>query len=270
VGLPPVNGFLSEFLIYAGTMQTAYRSSMVLAGTLAFMAAGLALIGGLAAACFAKAFGIVFLGMQRTDKVDHAHDPGWPMKAAMAILALACVSIGVIGPFALPAMTPLLESMTGLTAAWTAQEVDVAASLLGKVVMISVIAVALAAGLWALRARLLRGQTVRRGPTWDCGYAVPSARMQYTASSFAQPLMDVLGQLVRAKDEVHRPSGHFPTSGDYHSLASDPWKENVFAGLFRKTAGLLDRLHWIQHGKVQLYVLYVVVTLVALLIWKLD
>lgn len=270
VGLPPLNGFISEFLIYSGSLQTAFRSPLVIAGILAAVAAGLALIGGLAAACFAKAFGIVFLGMPRTDKGDHAHDPGMPMKAAMAILALACVAIGLLGPYALRAMTPVLESMTGLTTAWTAQEVDVSATILSRVVMVSAIAVGLALGLWALRARLLRGQTVRRGPTWDCGYAVPSARMQYTASSFAQPLMDVLGQLVRAKDEVHRPTGLFPTGGDYHSLARDPWKESVFAGLFRRTAGLLDRLHWIQQGKVQLYVLYVVVTLVALLLWKLD
>lgn len=270
VGLPPLNGFVSEFLIFSGALQSGARAPLVHAGVLAAVAAGLALIGGLAAACFAKAFGIVFLGMARTPKCDHAHDPGWPMKSAMALLALCCIGVGALGPWVLRAMSPLLESMTGLSHGWTVQEVEASSAVLVKVVLVSGIAVALFLALWLARAMLLRGQTVRRGPTWDCGYALPTARMQYTASSFAQPLIDVLGQLVRARDEVHRPTGLFPTRGDYHSLARDPWKESVFAGLFQRAARLMDRLHWIQHGKVQLYVLYVVATLVALLLWKLD
>jgi len=269
-GLPPLNGFVSEFLIYSGALRSGAKASLAAAGASVAVAASLALIGGLAAACFAKAFGVVFLGAPRSDRGANARDPGFAMKSSMALLAAGCVGIGMLGPWAVRALSPLLVSLTAMGAADVASEVSSASNILTNVVKVSAIVLALVVVLAALRAKLLSGRSVRSGPTWDCGYARPTARMQYTASSFAQPLVDVFGPLVRTRDEARLPVGLFPKEGEYHSHARDIWKEDVFAGVFRRTAQLFDRFHWIQQGKVQLYVLYVVVTLVALLLWKLD
>lgn len=270
VGLPPLNGFVGEFLIYNGALGAGAKSNLVTTGIVIGGAAALALIGGLAAACFAKAFGVVFLGAPRTKQVESATDPGLAMKSSMTALIVGCVGIGLLGPWVVLGLRPAIEAVTGLAAVEVAGQVASASAILMGVVEVSAIVVGLVGALALLRARLLRGRKVTSGPTWDCGYALPTARMQYTASSFAQPLLNVFAPLVRTRDDARLPVGLFPKRGEYHSHARDIWKEDVFAGLFRRTGQLLDRFRWIQQGKVQLYVLYLVVTLVALLLWKLD
>jgi len=270
VGLPPLNGFVSEFLIYAGALGTGLRVGPEQAAVLFGCAAGLALIGGLAAACFAKAFGVVFLGVPRAPLAHPPSDPPRTMRAGMALLALGCVAIGLLAPIAVRFLIPVLSAGTDVSLEIATLEMRAHAGTFQKVTMVSLIALSLVGSLWLLRGALLRGRPVSRAPTWDCGYAAPSARMQYTASSFAQPLLHLFGALVRSTRHESLPEGLFPGKAAFSTHAHDVWMETVFTGLFRKAQALLDRFHWIQQGNVQLYVLYVVVTLVALLLWKLN
>ncbi len=269
VGLPPLNGFVSEFLIYSGALGTGVVIDHERAAVLFGCAAVLALVGGLAAACFAKAFGIVFLGVERAPLAHPPSDPPATMRTAMILLAIACASVGLLAPFAVKAMTPVLAALAQIDSATTTTEMGVYVDTLQWVMLVSWVGVLLGGGLWVLRAGLLRGRPVHRAPTWDCGYAAPTARMQYTASSFAQPLLDVFGALVRSTRHARLPQGLFPGDASFATHAHDVWMEAVFTGLFRRASSLFDRFHWIQQGKVHLYVLYVVVTLVALLLWKL-
>ncbi len=269
VGLPPLNGFVSELLIYVGALQSGLSSGAELSGLMFGCAASLALIGGLAAACFAKAFGVVFLGVERRPLGGHTVDPPTTMRAGMLLLAAGCLAIGLLPRRALDLLSPAVAQAASLGAGPAAAVLHAQGPMFANVTLVSSVGIGLVLGLWLLRAWLLRGRSVCRAPTWDCGYVAPSPRMQYTASSFAQPLLDLFGAAVRSSREERLPQGTFPGASSFATHEHDVWKEKVFAGAFRRGAAILDRFHWIQQGNVQLYVLYIVVTLVALLLWKL-
>ena len=263
-GLPPFNGFAGEFLIYVGSFKTILAGGeLALGGVVALVA--LALIGGLAAACFARAFGIVFLGEPRSPAAAAAHEAGAAMRMPMLLLAALCLAIGLAIGFAVrflePAIAMLVDSAAVAEAARWSDPIAVGA--------VWMTLVALAAGLIWLRRRLLAKRSVRETVTWDCGYAAPAPRMQYTATGFAQPLTHGAQAILRSRLEYHPPRGVFPDFAAFRSQTPDLARESLFDPLFRKTAHLLGRLRWLQQGQVHLYILYIVVVLMVLLAWAL-
>ena len=129
--------------------------------------------------------------------------------------------------------------------------------------------VAITALLAVLRRRLLcAAAPLAEGPTWDCGYAAPTARMQYTASSFAWPILDMFRWLVRPRLQLRIDEGRFPAAGAPGVAHRRSFPAAYFAPLFRAVARLADGLHWLQQGRNQLYVLYIAVTVLVLLLLK--
>ena len=272
-GLPPLSGFTGKFLIYSGAFQGGMTLGPWNATAALSAIAGLALIGGLAAACFAKAFGMIFLGEPRTECALHAHDPGPAMLLPMMILAVACLVIGLGAPFCLGAMAPALSLVSGLPL----EGVDgVRISLSGASRLLLWIAggsiglIFLVALLALARVVLLAGRTIGAAGTWDCGYARPTARMQYTGSSFAQPITHLFSTFLRAKKKSSTPEGYFPREASLETETPDFCTESAWRPLFMGVEWLLARLRWLQTGNVQLYILYIAVTLIALLLWKLS
>ena len=267
VGLPPLNGFVSEFLLFyagfVGVLQPAPVTA--LAGLAAIVIMGL--ISGLAAACFAKAFGIVFLGSPRSLAAAAAHEAERPMLAAMAVLAVLCVIIGLGAPLVISALADVVAVATGAAAGSIRAQLAPAIASLLITVAIFVVLILLAVAVWLLRARRLAGRRIGRGPVWGCGYLFPSPRMQYTASSFAQPLTTQFHLFVRNREAFSPPQGYFPRAASYASDSGDPWLRLLFAPTFRWFDRIVGRLNVIQHGHIHVYVLYVAATLVALLFW---
>jgi formate hydrogenlyase subunit 3/multisubunit Na+/H+ antiporter MnhD subunit len=267
VGLPPLNGFISEFLlIYAGYAGLLLPTPAVAtAGLTTLLAMGL--IGGLAAACFAKAFGVVFLGMPRSAEAERAHEAAWPMLAAMMVLALLCILIGFAGLVVVPALAAIVAEASGLSVV----QISAALAPLAAAFKISTIVflclVALTAGLWVWRGWRLARAGVRRAPVWGCGFQRPTARMQYTASSFAQPLVSQFRLLIANREALAAPRGYFPTEASFTSDSGDPFLHLFFVPTFRWFSRLAARLNVIQHGHIHVYVLYVAATLIALLAW---
>ncbi|HEV2302462.1 MAG TPA: proton-conducting transporter membrane subunit [Stellaceae bacterium] len=267
VGLPPLNGFVSEFLLfYAGFAAVLQPGAAIAAAGLVSIVV-MGLISGLAAACFAKAFGIVFLGAPRSREAADAHEVHRPMIAAMAMLALLCIAIGLAAPLAVAALSPVLAAATGLSPAAVRGQLAIAAGPLAGSIAVFVIAVAAAGLIWLWRRRSLLRAGIRRGPVWGCGYLFPTARMQYTASSFAQPLTTQFRLFVRNREALKPPHGYFPRSASYASDSGDPVLRLLFVPTFRWFDRMAARLNVIQHGHTHIYVLYVAATLVALLIW---
>ena len=267
VGLPPLNGFVSEFLLfYAGFLALLQPGAAVAAaGLLSVVVMGL--ISGLAAACFAKAVGVVFLGSPRSQEAGEAHEVGRPMIAAMAILAFLCVAIGVAAPAVVTALSPVLTPATGLSRAAVGSELAIVTWPLAASVAVFAIAIGIFGLLWLWRRRNLRRAGMRRGPVWGCGYLFPTARMQYTASSFAQPLTTQFRLFVRNRETPVLPEGYFPGSASYSSDSGDPVLRLLFVPTFRWFDRMATRLNVIQHGHTHIYVLYVAATLVVLLLW---
>ena len=269
-GLPPLNGFVSEFLIYLGALHGAISPGRITAIPVLGVVGGLALIGGLAAACFTKAFGIVFLGEARSDHTAHAHEPGLAMRLPMLALAAGCVLIGCFAPWVVGALAPVVERVTGLPAESVRANLALATGPLLFVVLATLGLLVVTALLIGSRRWLLAGRCVEEGLTWDCGYAQPSARMQYTASSFAQPLTDLFGSLLQIRRRVVPPAGLFPTEASLVTDTPDVCVEYLYQPVFDGIGRGLSALRWLQHGQVNLYVLYIAITLLVLLVWQIG
>ena len=121
-----------------------------------------------------------------------------------------------------------------------------------------------------VRRKLLAGRRVEQTVTWDCGYAAPTPRMQYTASSFARPLTLLFRLFLQPRDEIHPPRGLFPKHAALHTHTPDLFRRYVYEPLFLGVAWLASKLRWLQEGRIQIYVLYIALTILVLLIWKLG
>lgn len=289
VGLPPLNGFVSEFLIYLGAVNGLEN-----AGPMVPVLGGLALIGGLAAACFAKAYGAVFLGLPRTHEADHAADPGRAMRHPMAILAGACFLIGLLAARVVEAIEPVVRQaveaglpasprlpggasdaeITGMLSGAALPGADAlfagALQTLSTVSALSGACLVLAGLLAFWRRRLLSGRPIDSAGTWDCGYAAPTARMQYTASSFAQPLVRLFGVVLQTRRHAPSLGWPYPREASFHTDTPDVFRLRLFAPLYAATRQGAAKLRWIQHGNLQLYVLYIALTILVLMVWKLG
>ena len=269
-GLPPLNGFVSELLIYLGALKGVRWATGSHLPLVVGVVVGLALIGGLASACFTKAFGAVFLGEPRSAQAAGSHECGGLMRLAMLVLAAGCAAIGLLGPFVIVAMAPAITVVAGMPSESIRATMAGPREILSAVVAASIVLLVLTGGLMVFRRWLLAGRDVSSTVTWDCGYARPTARMQYTASSFAQPLTWFFRVFLQTHTKLAPPVDFFPASASLVTHTDDVCREKFYRPMFRSVGWLLSRLRWLQHGRVQIYVLYIALTLLALLLWKLE
>jgi hydrogenase-4 component B len=261
--LPPLNGFAGEWLLYVGLFRTLGLGTETGVPAAALAAVTLAMAGALAVACFVKVLGTVFLGAPRTQATQHAHEPGRAMLAPMAALACGCVGIGLF-PLA---VTPLLEAAVRTWAAQPALLPVAAVVPLKGLTALGLALAGLAAAVALVLKRTLRAQRVREGLTWDCGYARPTARMQYTGSSLGASLVDLTSFLLWPKKLRTALRGHFPRPSAFKSLVPDTVLDRLVTPLFRATGRYLPRLRVLQQGQTHLYVLYILIVMIVLLIW---
>jgi len=240
-------------------------TAIAAAGLVTLVAMGL--IGGLAAACFAKAFGIVFLGAPRSGEAEQAHESAPPMLIAMALLAILCVAIGFAGPLVVRGLTGVVAAASGLPSTGIGAALKPVSGSLAIATALFAALVVLSALLWMMRGWRLARAGVRRAPVWGCGFRRPTVRMQYTASSFAQPLVTQFRLLIANREAVVAPEGYFPAAASYASDSGDPFLRLLFVPTFRWFREVTSRLNVIQHGHIHVYVLYVAATLIALLAW---
>jgi hydrogenase-4 component B len=265
-GLPPLNGFVSEFLIYLGLFRTAVIGTGGLWVWAAFAAPALALIGALAASCFVKAYGAVFLGSARSEHAKNASESKPTMIGPMLVLVLGCVVIGLSPPL----VAPMLEQAA---AAWSpgmkAEELQL--SRLAPLDWLSVMGLGLALSIVAvgffLRFRQLRGN-VELAETWGCGYAAPSPKMQYTSSSFADMLVRLFAWVLRPR--VHRTHiiGIFPRRARFASHLPDVVLDGFIQPACRSIAWVFSRFRVLQQGSIHVYLSYVFIAMLALLLWS--
>jgi hydrogenase-4 component B len=268
-GLPPLNGFISEILIYLGALHAGatVEGRMAVAGVAAI--GGLALIGGLAVACFTKAFGIVFLGEPRSEQAVDVHEVGAFMKTSMMMLVAGCLAIGLLAPYLVGFLVPAIAQISQLSVESIDSAFVKGTDSLVPIMVAFFVCLGLVAVVALLRWMLLRSKQVDRGPTWDCGYARPTTRMQYNAVSFAQPITRMFRTVLGTRQHLDPPEGFFPKSAELDSHTPDIFRELFFRPVFVGVRKLLEAFRWLQHGNVHLYVLYILITLLALMFWKL-
>jgi hydrogenase-4 component B len=272
MALPPLTGFSGELLLYLG-LAKGYAAHGLLEqiGLLGSFFA-LAAVGGLVFVCFAKAYGLAFLGEPRSGAAARAKEPALAALWPLAVPALACL----LGGLGAPAVMSFARAAAALPLAQypavTAQAADAAgqaADILVRVALAGLALGVLAGLLLLLRAALLRGRSVRKFRTWDCGFVAPDARMQYSGSSFSEPVSAAIGPAIFATQTLEAPAGYFPRRASLSVTPRDLLETFFFAPAFELIRRLCDQAKVLQHGRIHLYILYILAVLVGLLLWKL-
>jgi hydrogenase-4 component B len=267
-GFPPLNGFISEFFIYISAfnaLTSKIHGGPVEGGLIALVS--LCITGGLAAACFAKVFGIIFLGEPRSDHAKAAHEASGSMLVSMAMVAILCIFIGLCGPIAIKFTSPVIEQLAGV--GYESGAYSMACRVLYKISLAGLSLIILISILWWVRHLLQKGRVNTKGPTWDCGYLFPSSRMQYTASSFTWPVIHMFRWLIRPTLFIEMIKSNFPAKGRVSTHTDDIFRKRFFNVIFRFTEDVAHKIHLLQEGRNQLYVLYIAITLLVLLLVKL-
>ena len=273
-GLPFFNGFISELLIYAGCVSGSLHSGVirvVLAGSVA--ALSLALIGGLAAACFTKVFGTVFLGAPRQEFPNTGEAPA-SMVAAMGVLGGCCLFIGVGSVFVMPFVVQTASMVAGAGASGASGAAGAGSALVSLTTRVSLALAAIIGATLLIAAfmRLLTGKQRRAAAesvTWDCGYVRPVPSMQYTASSFAAPLTGYFARPLAGRRKLSADKELFPAGPwHFHSSVNDWFLDRVFVPAFRFCDRVFSSLRWFQNGKTGIYVAYIALTICLLIVWK--
>ena len=273
--LPPLNGFASEWLVFQALLG-GFNIPVPEVAVLMPIAVGmLALTSGLAAACFVKAFGITFLALPRSHEAEHAHESPLSMRVAMAILALACIGLG-LAPFAVVPMIgavlnglgDLSDTHQAFTFNLSVQSPSAFGEMSPTLVMFGLLVLLV---LLLLVMRMLRvNQTLRVSDTWGCGRIGQTSRMEYTATSFAEPLRRVFAELYRPTKELsvdfHPESKYFVQSIEYKSKITPLFERWLYDPFLASLQFLARQVRHLQAGSIHLYLAYVTIVLVILLL----
>lgn len=265
-GLPPFNGFASEWLVFLASFQAVLGSGAAGLALAGLAAPALALVGGLAAACFAKVFGTVFLGHARSPHAERGHEPGRAVLAPMAALATACLVIGLFPAAWLPGLTRAAGGWSGLGVGELAGPASEAARGGWRVSLIALVLLLLVGLLAWWRDRRL-GRRQPTAPTWGCGYGRPTPRMQYTGSSFAAQLVLRFGWVFFPRIRVEPPVGVFPKRSAFDSHVPDTVLELAIVPALGSGVWAADRLRARFGGRVQGKVVLLLAGVLGLLAW---
>jgi formate hydrogenlyase subunit 3/multisubunit Na+/H+ antiporter MnhD subunit len=265
-GLPPLNGFVSEWLLlqsflFAGRVPESFVNMLLPVG-----AAVVALCTALAGYVMVKFFGVIFLGQPREPGLAQAHDGGILERLGLSWLALGCLALGILPVQVIATLEPVTRELLHLPALswgsrwWLLVPPAAGQASYGPLALFALTLIVVAVALLALRMSV-RHRT-RRGPAWDCGFARRDPRMQDTAEGFGQPIRHIFEPFFAMQRELPTPFDSVPR---YRVTVSD----RLWAALYEPLAGIVrgaaDRAAMLQQGRIATYLLYSFVTLVVLL-----
>jgi formate hydrogenlyase subunit 3/multisubunit Na+/H+ antiporter MnhD subunit len=270
-GLPPLNGFVSEWLLLQAFLLTPGLNQPYLNMVIPVVAASVALAAALAAYVMVKFFGVVFLGNPRSKVVEHAHEASWRERLGMLWLAAGCVLLGLFPAQVIGWLAPVVRQLTGqvlindapqATAWLMLAPVSAERASYSPLVFFAVVVVLLLLVFIWVR-RVYHGR-IRRADPWDCGYPEQDARMQDSAEGFGQPIRQIFELFMRVEREEPDPFERHPR----HSSASlDKLWFIIYEPIAKLVAWLSDQAGRLQHGRIQWYLIYSFATLVFLLVF---
>ena len=260
-GLPPFNGFVSEFFIYMGGFKgVALDKSAFGMSVLAIIS--LAIIGGLALACFTKVVGVVFQGEPRTKAAENVDEKGSTMLFSMVVLAGACAVIGI---FPRMFIHMSFNAVSALGLGYDRIPLVPFEQMTSNITLGAMIFLGVLLFVMAIRSFSYRGKTITKSGTWGCGFTQPTVKMQYTGASYAASILEFFSPAAHIEEEHPKIKGRFPVKTHYQSHVND------IAGLYMNriivnpVLFLFDKLRWIQHGDIHLYIGYILLAIILLL-----
>ncbi|MBI5643084.1 MAG: hydrogenase 4 subunit B [Deltaproteobacteria bacterium] len=275
--LPPFNGFVSEWLAFQTFLLSPTLPSALLNVLIPLGAAILALTAALSARCFVKVYGVTFLGNWRGAHNKQVHEADWTMRIGMILAAAACLGLGVLPSYVIGWMDVIPEGLVNAAVQaespygwlWITPVAAERASYSAPLVFLGILSVVGAAYV-LFHARKT---AIRRGPVWDCGFEKITNRMQYNSTSFAMPLRRVFGFLFSIKETV-RANGNpnvsmmFQDRYIYHLKLRDRIWYNCYKPVSELSFWFSRKVGKLQHGRIQIYLLYSFVTLIVLLMFS--
>lgn len=273
-GLPPLNGFMGELLMYFGFLNGAAvnpGSGVTLIFWLGMFT--LSGIAGLSLFTFARMFGIIFLGSPRSTEALEGREPRRPILFAMGCLAGLCLLAGVGAGFLFRLIEPAAANLGGAFGMTAHSDLPAAlpvAQVLawaGGAVLVLLLIILV---VWLNQRRVRARNGFDTGLTWDCGYRAPSARIQYTGGAFAQMTLRFMAGFLRPRIETPNIQDLFPAPAKA-TIQSNDWLTSFWlSGVFRPVARLAAHVKAFQHGLLNAYILYILITLILCLIWALG
>jgi hydrogenase-4 component B len=265
-GLPPFNGFVSEFILYSGLLEGLKYSNISQISLLVVTLGGLSIIGGISVLTFTKTFGTIFLGAER--KQMH-HQPKevsktmlWPQYLIVAVM----LSVAFLPQFYLNTIFSLLGNIGNARSIVAPSGLTAYSDSITNINLYSILFVAIVAASWGVRALVVKGKPMKIEPTWGCAYVAPNSRMQYTGKSFSKSLGKIFGfVLVEEKKYKELEAGEiFPENRKYVSHYQDFFEYRFINYITHHLVYAANYFKFIQNGRVQSYVWYGIVFMVAI------
>ena len=270
--LPPLNGFVSEWLTFQAILVSPDLPQWGLKILIPGVGALLALAAALTASCFVKAYGIAFLGRPRSDAARNAQEVDRFSLSAMFLLAVLCLLAGILPGFVIDALRPVADMLVQghvpeqATLPWLSI-VPINASRSSYNGLLVFVFIAISGGLAAYAIHRLASHALRRSAPWDCGFPDPSPVTQYTASSFAQPIRRVFGTAIfRAREVVDMPPPGSLAPARLRVTMHDVIWETIYAPIGAAVSFAAERLNHLQFLTIRRYLSLVFILLVLLLL----
>ncbi len=269
--LPPLNGFVSEWLTFQAILLTPDVPSWGIKLIVPAVGAMLALSAALAAACFVKAFGVTFLGRPRTPAAERAQETDRASLVAMFLFAALCLLAGILPGFVIDALAPVVQALVGgrmpaqSSIGWLSiVPITESRSSYNGLLVFAFITASTLVAVEAIHR--LASRSLRRGPAWDCGFPDPRPATQYTADSFAQPIRRVFGATVfHAREAVDMPAPGEPRPARLTVTLRDRVWDSFYAPISGGIGVATEKLDLVQLLTIRQYLSVVFVSLVGLL-----
>jgi len=265
-GIPPFNGFISEFLIYSGLIEGLKLQNMDQIIIMVLTFAGLSIIGGLSILTFTKTFGTIFLGNQRQPLVHKPHEVSSMMLIPQYIIIIMMLSVSLFPQIYLGIIGNILTDFTQNTVVPMPLEFAGYISIMRDISLYSLLFIAISGTFWGIRVLIMRGRPQIIGPTWGCGYTAPTSKIQYTAKSFSKSLSKMFNFIVieRKQYEELKKGEIFPKNKKYVSHYHDFFEFRLIHVVTNQLIYAANYFKFIQNGRIQSYVLYGIVFILAI------
>jgi formate hydrogenlyase subunit 3/multisubunit Na+/H+ antiporter MnhD subunit len=256
-GIPPLNGFISELLIYIASFNM-FDTSKYIFMTISITIISLAVVGGIALAVFTKLYGIVFLGKNRSPNIKTIIENSFSMKISMLLLSLFCLIIGIF-PY------PFVKSIIKISKnSLLITDINLKINFLNNMTYFYLLFLFIIFCLLFIKRNKLNKTS--KYSTWSCGYQFATPKIQYTGTSFASPIMNFYSQVAPVKKDDKIIKDIFPEKIYFYSQIidlSEFFINNFFVKPFCKISNIF---RYIQHGNIQIYISYILIILVILLL----
>jgi hydrogenase-4 component B len=267
-GIPPLNGFISEFMIYCGILNGINSAGIAMITLMILAFAGVSIIGGISILAFTKTFGTIFLGSSRQKLKSEPAEVSFLMLLPQYLIVLAMITIAFCPGYFVSFLGSVVNSIMLPGSGINIPDLTGYLSVLRNISMASLIFLAVIAIVSILRLSVFRGKEIKLSSTWGCGYQAPNSRMQYTGKSFSKSFGKIFNFILIEKKgygEIER-EDTFPQTRKYQSFYLDEFEHRIINPMLLLITRFINAFQFFQNGRIQAYVIYGIIFILVIFI----